>query len=813
MKLSRRVRHFFKANGAPLGIILTALVLFGAGGGVIWAATLKLPDFRAFEERKRAQSTKIYDRTGEVLLYDVYRDVKRTLVPIDKISKNAQNATIAIEDTDFYEHKGIKPTAILRALYANIKEGGLAQGGSTITQQVIKLTLLTKDKRLARKAKEAVLALKLEQTLPKEKILELYFNESPYGGNIYGIEEASQAFFHKPASDVTIAEAAYLAAIPNAPTYFSPYGKNRDKLDTRKNLVLARMQELGLISQEEYSTAINEVVTFQPYSAGAIKAPHFVFYVIDELKERYGEEAVLNDGFRVITTLDWKLQEKAEQVVARRAPEIDKNFNAKNMAAVGIDPKTGHILMMVGSRDYFDKENDGNFNIALAKRQPGSSFKPFVYASAFEKGYTPETVVFDVPTQFDTNCTAEGRPVINANPGSSCYTPENYDLKYRGPISLRNALAQSVNIPAIKVLYLTGLTDALKTARALGVKSLTDVNRYGLTLVLGGGEVTLLEMTGAYGTFAADGIRHEPKAILRIEDRNKNVLDEFTLEEERAIDPNIARHINDILSDNAARAPAFGENNLLNVAGRDVAVKTGTTNNYRDVWIIGYTPTIAVGMWAGNNDNTSMERRVAGLIIAPIWNEYMRQILPEIPEEAFTPPARAENYASLPPLLQGDWRGGSNELHSELYWINRRNPLGPPPINPDLDPQYKLWEPAVREWAAGQTFSDTFAASSTVPGQNSGVNPTVLILSPSQGQIVARGSQTTISITTTGLHPITQVDYFVNDRYIGSSKTAPHSYSFIPDTVSGLSSNNKLRIVAFDTLGNRGEAHGTLNVQ
>jgi membrane peptidoglycan carboxypeptidase len=340
MRLSRRVRQFFRANGGPLAVLGTAFILFFLGGGVIWASTLKLPDFRAFEERKRAQSTKIFDRTGEVLLYDVYRDVKRTLVPIDQISIHAQNATIAIEDSDFYNHKGVVPTAILRAFVANIKSGELAQGGSTITQQVIKLTLLTKDKRLTRKIKEAILALKLEQTLTKEEILELYFNESPYGGNLYGIEEAAQVFFKKPASEVTLTEAAYLAAIPNAPTYYSPYGKNLDKLENRKNLVLRRMKENGFITDEEFTTSIAEKIAFQPNTTRSIKAPHFVFYVIDQLKEKFGEDAVLNDGFRVITTLDWKLQEKAEEIVAQRAPEIDKNFNAGNMGVVGVDPKT-----------------------------------------------------------------------------------------------------------------------------------------------------------------------------------------------------------------------------------------------------------------------------------------------------------------------------------------------------------------------------------------------------------------------------------------------------------------------------------------
>lgn len=389
-----------------LKILIIAFFLV-SGTSLLWAMTLPIPDFNSYIENiNQAESTKIYDRTGEVLLWDLHGEVKRTVVPYENISKYVRDGFVAIEDDTFYQHKGISPTAILRAVFKDIISGSAKQGGSTITQQVVKNALLSKEKTISRKVKEWILAVKLEKELDKKQILTLYLNEIPFGGMMYGIEEASQAFFKKSASELTLPESAYLAAIPQAPSRYSPYGNHRDELEARKNLVLDKMAGLGYISKEEAQKAKKEVVEFAKPEGKGLKAPHFVFYVKDILEEKYGKDAVEKGGLKVISSLDWKLQEKAETIVAQYAADNEKNFNARNASLVAIDPKTGQILVMVGSRDYYDTSNDGNFNIALAKRQPGSSFKPIVYSTAFEKGYTPDTVLFDLPTEFNVNCDA-----------------------------------------------------------------------------------------------------------------------------------------------------------------------------------------------------------------------------------------------------------------------------------------------------------------------------------------------------------------------------------------------------------------------
>jgi 1A family penicillin-binding protein len=696
-------------------IVLIFLGLLLIGGTLLWISSLDIPDLSSFEERRVLQSTKIYDRTGEIVLYDLHQDVKRTVVPYEKISRHIKNATVAIEDDTFFEHAGVRPIAILRSMYTNIMNGvgpfGGA-GGSTITQQVIKNSILVREKTLTRKIKEAILAIRLEHVLTKEEILSHYLNESPYGGTIYGVEEASQAFFGKSSSDVTLAEAAYLSSLPQLPTYYSPYGTHKDALDKRKDLVLDRMFENSFITAEERDLAKAEVVEFRPQISTGIRAPHFVFYVRDYLAKKYGEEMLAERGLRVITTLDWKLQEAAEKIVKEKALTNEKTFNAENGALVAIDPKNGQILTMVGSRDYFDEAIDGNFNIAIADRQPGSSFKPFVYAAAFKKGYTPETVVFDLKTQFSTACLPD-----NQTSQGDCYSPNNYDGKFRGPVNLRNALAQSLNIPAVKVLYLAGIKNSLKLARDLGLTTLVDPNRYGLTLVLGGGEVKLLEMVGAYAVFANEGVRNELASILRVEDTLGNVLEEFKTNPKQVIDRNITLQISDVLSDNVARTPLYGPNSMLYIPGRDVAAKTGTTNDKRDAWILGYTPNIAVGAWAGNNDNRSMNE-ISGLIVAPIWRAFMDIALKELPDEEFSKPPRSSD--NLKPILRGIWFDPSalvveDEEESEsvpvlslentiatahdiLYYVNKDDPQGPVPTNPESDPQFSLWEYPVSVW-------------------------------------------------------------------------------------------------------------------
>ncbi len=676
-----------------LFLLVGSVVAIGGGALFLWAATIRLPQFDVIEERKVEQSTKIYDRSGERLLYDLHENAQRTVVPFDQISRNVKNATVAIEDAEFYQHHGIKLSSILRAIFANIMSVGFSQGGSTITQQVVKNSLLTREKSITRKLKEWILAVKLEKALSKEEILALYLNETPYGGSIYGVEEASREFFGKHAADLTLGESAYLAALPQAPTYYSPYGEHLEDLEGRKNLALARMEKLGFITGDERTGAEKEVVTFAPRPESRLKAPHFVFYVREYLEEKYGIRALEERGLKVTTTLDYDLQEKAQEVITNGALQNEKTFNASNAGLVAMDPKTGQILAMVGSRGYFDEAIDGNVNITLAKRQPGSSFKPFVYATLFKKGYTPDTILFDLRTQFSTAC-----KVNDLTTHDECYSPDNYDHVFRGPIKIRDALAQSVNTPAVKAVYLAGVEDSIKTARDLGITTLADAARYGLTLVLGGGEVTLLEMVGAYGTFADEGVRHPTTAILRVEENDGTVLEEYTDKSYRVLDRNVSLEITDILSDNAARTPAFGERSSLYFPGRHVAAKTGTTNDYRDAWIIGYTPSLVIGAWAGNNDNTPMEKKVAGFIIAPLWHQVMEVALTHRPDEYFASPQY--DYTGLKPVMTGSWQT-NGQIHDILNWVDKDDPLGPTPSRPSQDPQYKYWEYPVQLWANG----------------------------------------------------------------------------------------------------------------
>jgi len=701
------------------GIIIDSFIaifvvgILSISGLLVWISTMKIPDLSSFEDRRILQSTKIYDRTGEILLYDLHQDVKRTIIPFEDISRNIKNATIAIEDERFYSHFGIDIKGILRAVFVNIKDGDLlgGQGGSTLTQQVIKNSVLQNDKKLTRKIKEAILSIKLERVLTKDQILAIYLNESPYGGTIYGVEEATQSFFGKSAKDISIAEAAYIAALPQAPTYLSPYGNHRSDLDQRKNSVLEHMLGNNLITKDEYNSAKEEKVTFLSQAVTGIRAPHFVMYVKDQLVKQFGEEALAERGLKVITTLDYDLQQKAEEIVNRRSLANAEKFKATNAGLVAVDPKNGDLLVMVGSRDYFSKDIEGNFNITLASRQPGSSIKPFVYATAFSKGYLPNTILFDVKTQFSPACEAD-----SPSSESPCYSPNNYNNKFRGPVSMRNALAGSLNIPAVKTLYLAGLKNTLKLAADMGLTTLNDPERYGLTLVLGGGEVRLLDMTYAYGVFANDGLKAEPRSILKIEDNQGNSIYESSVSSKQVIDKNVALMINNVLSDNVARTPLWGANSIVYFPNRDVAVKSGSTNNLRDAWVMGFTPNLAVGTWSGNNNNSPMGGGLSGLITAPTWKEFMDYALEKIPDEKFSQPQI--DLTGIKPIIRGEYIDSTvlltkmnslgtttvnmgdilNNIHSILYFVNKDDPRGPYPENPNNDGQYYNWEYAVQKW-------------------------------------------------------------------------------------------------------------------
>lgn len=599
-----------------------------------------LPRPEKFTERVFAQSTKIYDRTGKVLLYELYGEEKREIIPLGEVPEYLKQAIVSAEDANFYSHFGIDFGGILRAVRINLQLKKPIYGGSTISQQLIRSTFLTREKTIKRKIREIILTLELERRYSKDQILEWYLNQIPFGPNIYGVETASKTFFNKSTKDLSLAETATLAALIQAPSYLSPYGEHRDDLLTRKNYVLDRMVEENYLMREKAEEAKNEELKFAEIRQ-SIKAPHFVLYIQEYLFNKYGKTFLEEEGFKIYTTLDWELQETAEKTVAEGV-EKNKAYGAYNAALVAIDPKTGEILSMVGSADWFGKPYpegcdltpevdclfDPKVNVATYKigRQPGSALKPFVYATAFQKGYDDKYIVVDEETNFGLW-------------GNKPYIPQNYDGRFRGPVTLRQGLSQSLNIPSIKVLlYLAGLEESLENIKKFGITTLNQSSSYyGPAIVLGGGEVKLLDLTSSYGVFANDGSRVPPISILRIEDANGNIIEENKKTPKRILEENAARLINDVLSDNEARTPIFGSRSVMYFENYDVAAKTGTTDDFRDGWIVGYTPSIVVGVWTGNNDNTPMRKEPGIVIAGPIWRAFLTEVLPKFPKENFAP--------------------------------------------------------------------------------------------------------------------------------------------------------------------------------
>jgi 1A family penicillin-binding protein len=693
------------------GILLLAFFLVSLWGlAVVAKMTKELPNPEQFVSRQLDQSTKIYNRTGEVLLYEVHGAEKRTVVPFEEIPERVKQATLAAEDQNFYNHPAFDWKGIMRAVVTNIIKGEYAMGGSTITQQLAKNAFLTPEKTITRKVKELVLAYWIEQRYSKDEILNLYLNQIPYGSSAYGIEAASQMFFSKSAKDLNLQESAFTAAILQRPSYFSPWGYHVDELKQRKNHVLDEMFGLGFINEEEKNKAQKTEVVFSEQTIGSIKAPHFVMMVREYLNEKYGEDTVEKGGLKVITTLDWKLQEKAQISVEEGAKRNAELYNGRNAALVAEDPKTGQILALVGSKNYSAPSEpdgcvsgktcqfEGNFNVASqGLRQPGSSFKPFAYVTAFEAGYTPDTVLFDVPTEFSTM--TDVCPIININfndDNDQCFHPQNFDHIFRGPVNLRNALAQSINIPAVKVLYLAGIPSTVQTAQKLGITTLNDLSRFGLSLVLGGGEVKLTELVGAYSAFANDGVKNSQSFILEIKDPKNKILEKYESNPEKAIEPQYARMINNVLSDIEARSLLFENSLSLTVfPDREVALKTGTTNDYKDAWTIGYTPNLVVGVWAGNNNNQPMQRQAGSILAAvPIWHDFAGKALEGQLIEFFGKP---ENITRDNPILNGVYMI-NNDVHNILHYIDKNNPLGGAPAVPQNDSQYQNWELPVRLW-------------------------------------------------------------------------------------------------------------------
>jgi penicillin-binding protein 1A len=691
-KGKKRRRLFFVLKIFGLG--LSFFVLFSLIVFIYYAKDLPRPE--KFTERQIAQPTKIYDRSGQVVLYEIYGEEKRTIVSLEVVPEYLKQAIIVTEDSNFYHHFGIDFKGILRSILLNIKIGQPIYGGSTIPQQLIRSTFLSSKKTAERKIREIILTLELDRRYSKDQILEWYLNQIPFGQNSYGVEAASQAYFKKPVSDLTLAEAAILAALIQAPSYLSPYGDHQDKLLARKDYVIEQMEKKGVIDQKQAETAKNEEIKFAKISQ-PIKAPHFTLWVKQYLDDKYGEDFLKERGLKVYTTLDWELQEFAEKIV-EEGVEKNKIYNSYNASLVAIDPKTGQILVMIGSADYFGDPYpkncipgknclfDPQFNVALGTknnpgRQPGSAFKPFAYLVAFKKGYTPNTLLWDVETNF-------------GKWGEKDYIPQNYDNQFRGQVTFRQALSQSINVPSVKVLYLAGIEKTIETAKTLGITTLNeDSSFYGLSLVLGGGEVKLLDITSAYGVFATEGFSVTPTAILKIEDNQGNIIEENKKTPKRVFETEPCRLINDILSDNEARAPLYGPQSSLYFKDYQVAAKTGTTQYYNNFWIVGYTPSIVTGIWAGNNDNSSMSKVPGIRLTGPIWHQFMEKALLKYPKEYFNEP---ELISTQKPVLNGT----STEPHTILQYVNKDDPQGPPPEKPELDSQYNNWEKGIQNWLA-----------------------------------------------------------------------------------------------------------------
>lgn len=769
------------------------IILYSIGGffGLIVLMFLwnlkDLPTPAKLAQLHAIQSTKILDRNGN-LLYAT-GDEKRTSIDKKDIPQNIKMATISAEDANFYKHGGVDFKGIARAVFTDILNLNKSQGGSTITQQFVKNAVLTGQKTFTRKIKELILSIEIEQIYSKDDILAMYLNEIPYGGNIYGVQEASHQFFGKDAKDLSLSEAATLAAIPRAPTYYSPYGTHTDKLFARKDYILDRMAEFKYITPEDATKAKTETPTkdkpeFKKRN-DSILAPHFVMYVKEKLAEQYGEKAVDGGGLKVTTTLDLEKQKKAQEAIDTGADKFTR-YGATNAALVSLDVKTGEVLAMVGGKDYFDVKNGGNVNVADSARQPGSSFKPIVYATAFkQQRFSPSFNLFDVKTDFNG------------------YVPTNYDGSTHGPVTMRTALANSLNIPAVKTLALVGVPEAVKTAKDLGITTLTQPDRYGLALVLGGAEVKPIEMAGAFASFGNSGIYHQPISILKVEDSKGKLIYEAKPDDNKsqAIDPQIAYEISNILDDDGARQMVFGRGNALDFGDNHVAAKTGTTSDFHDAWTVGYSTNIATAVWVGNNDNTKMKSGADGSVVAaPIFHKYMQNFLddsdfvrPEqikdVTVEKFSNKLPSEFSRDLVKDIFASWQVPTDrdninvimrvnktnnriatdstpaELVEEKLFANIHNEWG------DAWKKYMNWEGPVRAWAEGAGL----LLPPTEDDNSYSRRPEISFNSPTGGTISGTVS---LSVNINSDKQISSVYYYLDDAEVASSSSSPFNSSF-----------------------------------
>lgn len=824
-KKKRSWKEIARRGGLVLMYMVLALIFCTAAAFAWFSKDLPTPSKIA--GRKPAVSTKIYDRTGQTLLFET-GEQKRTIVKSDQISLYLKDATVSVEDSKFYEHRGIDfkqiAAAVVEKLLGRTK---VTRGASTITQQYVKNALLTSNRSLTRKIKEAILAVELEFMYNKDEILTMYLNEIPYGNGTAGAEAAAKMYYGKTAQDLTLAQAATLASIPQSPTYYSIYGTHVDRLIIRRNYVLDQMVKNGKITEEDAIKAKAEDTTTIGLAVkprrDSILAPHFAMYVLEQIADEYGEDQIQKEGLNIITTLDYDKQKIAEKSVTDGVPKNTK-YNASNAALVAVDPKTGQVLAMVGSKDYFDNSIDGQVNVADSLRQPGSSFKPFAYATAFKSpDYSPSKIIFDLKTDFG---------------GNPPYIPQNYNGKTNGPVTMRQALANSLNIPAVKVMALAGIDNVLQTASDMGITTLTHREDYGLSLVLGAGEVKPVEMAGAFSVFATGGIKHPLNSVLKITDSNNKTLFEYDAtkdENEQVLDPQIAYEMASIMSDNNARSLVFGTRSALAFSNRTVAAKTGTTSDFKDAWTVGYTPSISVAVWVGNSNGDKMKSGADGSVLAaPIFHSFIVGALDKTPNEEFVRPAgiqdvTVEKYSNkLPDTgstetltdIFASWQvpKEKDDVHKKVKVCKGTNTIAPDnaPISVVEEkivtvihsekPDNSNWENPVMAWA---TENGMVSSMPTETCDFASLLPTVSITSPTNNSIVSGSAD--ITSTASGPNPIATVEYFIDGISIGEKVTAPYSLTY--DFSLLADGSHKISALTTDTLGTTASTEITVSTK
>lgn len=795
--------------------ITIALGVLAIAGLFLWFAK-DLPSPNKINSRVSAQTTKIYDRTGENLLIEVYGDKNRSIIEYNQMPQCIKDATVALEDKEFYKQGAFSPAGVARAFQGVIFKDSSKGGGSTITQQYVKNALLTNERSYERKIKELILAIQIEQLYKKDDILKLYLNEIPYGSTAYGIQAASKQYFGVDAKDLNLGQCAMLASLPQAPTYYSPYGQNKAALLAKKDRVLDLMVDQGYLERSKADEAKKIVVLDQlkPYNPYAnIQAPHFVQYIREKLEEKYGIKRVNEGGFKVISSIDLSKQNLAQETVAKNIDSV-RRYGGSNSALVSADPTNGQVLAMVGSYDP-NQPDFGSFNVASSLRQPGSSIKPLVYSNLFKKNWGAGSTIYDVKTNFG---------------GIPPYIPENYTDRFYGVQSVRTALASSLNIPAVKALYIGGIPEFISTAKDMGITTYNKpADQYGLSTALGSAEVRMVDMASAFSTLASNGQFHKPVYWLKITDGTGKILEDNTKDEsnkpKQAIDPQIAYQISSIMSDNSARCSlgVFPCNNPLTLSGKTVAAKTGTSEDYRDAWTVGYTKRVVTVVWAGNNDNKPMTQ-AASIVSAPIWNQYMKEVTKNDPNEQFDRPSGIKDETidanTGKSLIQGS--KPRRDIFSSWYKVEQAKDSQKATIDtvsgklatectpagarreitgslmtaeiPSTDPSFPRWNPPVQALAATLGYS----RGGSIPSEKDDVHqcgdpqPVVSVTaSPSTGSTF-----TITANTTQGKFPISQVAFYMDGNAISTQGGSGPTFS---TTVTPNAGNHTFSAVVTDS--------------